>query len=134
VIDALRTFWRTGVLGRCPECGQTSMFRGFYALHERCAVCDTRFETNSGEWLGGSAIGYTIGAAVAFALAIIEVQWAPIRQLGLSPMWTIAVISLIATVLGYRPAKALWFALVYEWGFMARGDGPPTGSPPRAGR
>jgi uncharacterized protein (DUF983 family) len=109
------------------------MFRSFYALHERCAVCGTRFETNSGEWLGGSAIGYTIGALVALALALIEVQWGPLAGLGLSLTWVmvvIAAISLAATVIGYRPAKAIWFALVYEMGFMAQDDDPP-GTPRR---
>lgn len=133
-MNALRTFWRTGILGRCPECGRTSMFNSFYGLHERCAVCDTRFESSSGEWLGGTAIGYTIGALVAVALALIEGQWAPLTAPGLPSMWTIAVLSLVATVIGYRPAKAMWFALLYEWGFMARGDGPPTGAPPRSER
>ncbi|MFA7250365.1 MAG: DUF983 domain-containing protein [Dehalococcoidia bacterium] len=129
-MSTLRTLWRTGVLGRCPRCGQTSMFNSFYGLHERCAVCGTRFESNSGEWLGGTAIGYAIGALVALVLALIEVSWAPFRSLGLSPMWAIAAISLVATVVGYRPAKAMWFALVYEMGFMAS-DGPPSGAPPR---
>jgi len=122
-MSALRTLWRAGVLGRCPECGRTSMFSSFYGLHDRCEVCGTRFESNSGEWLGGTAIGYAIGAVVALALALIEVQWAPIRGLGLPAAWTIAAISLIATVIGYRPAKAIWFGLVYEMGFMARDDG-----------
>ena len=133
-MNALRTFWRTGVLGRCPECGQTSMFASYYGLHERCAVCGTRFESSSGEWLGGTAIGYAIGALIALALALIEVQWSPLRALGLPPAWTIAAVALVATVAGYRPAKAIWFALLYEWGFMARGDEPPTGAPPRARR
>ena len=133
-MDGLRTFWRTGIMGRCPECGQTSMFRSFYDLHETCAVCGTRFESSSGEWLGGTAIGYGIGAIVALALAIIEVYLAPIRHLGLPPTWTILGISLVATVIGYRPAKAMWFALLYEWGFMSRGDGPPPGVSPHEPR
>ncbi len=133
-MGALHTFWRTGVLGRCPECGRTSMFRSFYDLHETCAVCGTRFESSSGEWLGGTAIGYGIGAIVGFLFVLIEMRWAPFASLGLSTMWTmatIAAISLVATVVGYRPAKAMWFALLYEWGFMSRGDAPPTGSPPQ---
>ncbi|MSQ30431.1 MAG: DUF983 domain-containing protein [Dehalococcoidia bacterium] len=133
-MSAVHTFWRTGILRRCPECGQTSMFNSFYGLHERCAVCGTRFESSSGEWLGGPPIGYAIGALVALALALIEGQWSPLGALGLPSTWTIAALSLVATVLCYRPAKAIWFALLYEWGFMARGDGPPTGAPPRAGR
>ena len=74
-------------------------------------------------WLGGTAIGYAIGALVALALALIEVQWAPIRSAGLPAMWTIAVVSLAVTVVGYRPAKAIWFALVYEMGFMDPDNG-----------
>ena len=130
-MKALRTFWRTGILGRCPECGQTSMFAGFYTLHERCAVCDTRFESAAGEWVGGVAFGYGIGALVALALSLAEVRWAPIRATGLDPLWTIAALSLVATAVGYHWAKSLWFALLYEWGFMARGDEPP-GPPPVA--
>ena len=132
-MSAIRTFWRTGILGRCPECGRTSMFESYYGLRERCEVCDTRFESNSGEWLGGTAIGYTVGALVALALALVEVQWGPFAAMGLSLAWTMGVISAIAlaaTVVGYRPAKAIWFALVYEMGFMAVGDDPP-GTPRR---
>ena len=133
-MEALRTFWRTGVLGRCPGCGQTSMFRSFYDLHETCAVCGIRYESSSGDWLGGTAIGYGIGAIVGLAFALAEVRWGLIGSLGLSPIWVIATISLVATVIGYRPAKAMWYALPYEWGFMAQGDAPPTGAPPRSDR
>ena len=105
------------------------MFASYYGLHERCAVCDTRYETSSGAWLGGIALGYGIGAAVALLLTFVEVAWAPIRGLGLPPTWTIAALSLTATALGYRWAKSMWFALLYGWGFMARGDAPP-GPPP----
>jgi hypothetical protein len=40
-------------------------------------------------------------------------------------MWTIAILALVATVVGYRPAKAAWFVLLYHYGFMAIGDLPP---------
>lgn len=133
-MPALRTLWRTGMMGRCPECGRTPMFASLYALHERCAICDTRYETAPGAWLGAIAIGYGLGALVAIMLAFVEVRWAPLRAAGLDPMWTIAVVSLLATALGYRPAKAVWFALLYEGGFMARGDAPPGPRPPRQPR
>src|SRR5262245_11989928 len=111
-MKALRTFWNTGVRCRCPQCGATSMFSGFYEMHERCSVCDTRLAPSSGEWLGALAIGYTVGAVVAIALAIAEVLWSPLRSHGIVPTWTIAAISLSATALCYRWAKAMWFALL----------------------
>ena len=123
------SFWRAAVLGRCPHCGQTSMFKGYYDMHRRCAVCDLRYEAESGAWLGALALGYGIGAMVAIVLAAIEVTWAPIRELGIDPMWTIAALALVATAIGYRPAKSAWLFLLYHFGFMAFGD-EPAGPPP----
>jgi len=79
------------------------------------------------------AIGYTIGAVIAIILGFAEALWAPLGRLGmtgLAPTWTIAVISLAATAIGYRWAKSMWFALLFEWGFMAQGDAPPGPPPP----
>ena len=129
----LRTFWRTGIMGRCPNCGQTSMFSGFIEMHERCSVCSLRYQTSAGAWIGALALGYTIGAAVAMVLAVVEIMYSPMRDAGLDPAWTIVVIALLATAVGYRWAKAFWFALLYLYDFMAFGD-DPAGTPPAAGR
>ena len=94
------------------------MFCGFYALHDRCATCGTRFESADGAWIGGVAIGYAFGAAFGVAAALAEVAWHPLARVGLEPAWTIAIVSLPVTVLAYRPAKALWFGLLYRYGFM----------------
>lgn len=121
----LRTAWRTVLRGRCPACGDAPMFSGFLALHERCSNCDLRFQTSSGAWLGALALGYGIGAIVALAVAFLELWLGPIREAGLHPVWTILAIALLATLAGYRWAKATWFALLYLYDFMAYGDAPP---------
>lgn len=126
--------WRTAVLGRCPECGQSSMFSGLLETHERCAHCNLRYQTSPGAWLGAVALGYGIGAIVAVVLAFIEVMYRPMRELGLHPAWTIVVLALLATLIGYRWAKSTWFALLYQWNFMAFGDEPPGPPPTNPGR
>ena len=50
--------------------------------------------------------------------AVVAIVWPPIAGLGLDPTWTIAIASLPVTVVCYRPAKGLWFGLLYLFGFM----------------
>ncbi|MCK9487046.1 MAG: DUF983 domain-containing protein [Dehalococcoidia bacterium] len=125
----LRTFWRTGVKGLCPNCGKTSMFSGYIEMRERCANCQLRYQTSAGAWLGALALGYTIGAAVAIVLTLVEIGYRPMRDAGLDPAWTIVIIALVGTAVGYRWAKSFWFSLLYLYDFMAIGDVPP-GPPP----
>jgi uncharacterized protein (DUF983 family) len=102
--------------GRCPACGGASMFRGLYELHEACPSCGVRLEASDGAWLGAVAIGYAFGALFAFAVGLVELRWHPIAEAGLDPLWTIALVSLPVTALAYRPAKGLWFSLIYIYG------------------
>lgn len=113
---ALTILARGMVSGTCPNCGQRSMFRGFYELHERCPHCGVRHEIAEGSWLGGVAIGYAFGALFATILTLIELTSHPLREAGLPPTWTIAALSIPVTVLAYRPAKGLWFSLMYLYG------------------
>ena len=40
-----------GLCLRCPRCGARSLFRTWFAMHERCAVCQLRFEREQGYFL-----------------------------------------------------------------------------------
>src|SRR6266705_7122554 len=55
-----------GLCLRCPRCGARSLFRTWFAMHERCAVCGLRFEREQGYFLGAMYINY--GATVVLAL------------------------------------------------------------------
>lgn len=101
------------------------MFSGIIAMHLQCANCDLRYETSPGAWIGAMAIGYGIGALAALALAVVELWLRPIRDLGLHPLATIMILTLLVTLIGYRWAKAIWFSLLYLYDFMAFGDAPP---------
>jgi len=131
----LRTLWRTGVMGRCPGCDEAPLFRGIYEIPRECGRCGLVYQVGEGSWLGAVAIGYGFGAAFAILAVFAELVWGPIDAIGLDPLWTIAVASVAATAIGYRPAKAIWFALLYRYGFMRWPDGSASGGPPpRAAR
>jgi uncharacterized protein (DUF983 family) len=103
--------------GRCPNCRTHSMFRGYYTLYERCPSCGIRYERESGAWLGAVAVGYAVGALCAVALGLVELIWHPLRGLGVHPLATILIVSLIVTALAYRPSKGAWFALLWLYEF-----------------
>jgi len=125
----LRTLIRTGLLARCPSCDRRSLFTGFYDVPVACPDCAVVYQVGEGAWLGAIAIGYGFGALAAMLAAFVELTWSPIREAGLDPLWTIAVAALIVTAIGYRPAKAIWFALLFIYGFMRWPDGTATTEP-----
>ena len=49
-----------------PALGARSLFRTWFAMHERCAVCGLRFEREQGYFLGAIYINY--GVTVVLAL------------------------------------------------------------------
>jgi uncharacterized protein (DUF983 family) len=119
-IEALRVL-ALGLLGRCPSCQRHSMFRGWIELHERCPNCGLKYEVESGAWLGTMAIAYAVGAAVAVAMTLIEVRWHPLVSAGLSPLWVIPIAGIVSVLPAYRPAKGLWFALLWLYEFTEGG-------------
>ena len=128
LLEALRVMALGAVPGRCPSCRTHSMFRSFYDLYDRCPNCGIRYQRESGAWLGAVGLGYMAGALCAVALGLIELAWHPIAGLGIHPLWTIVVVSLVVTALAYRPAKGAWFALLWldEFTDEAEPDAPET--------
>lgn len=61
---------------RCPRrrvgnIFRYSIFRGFPRMHDRCPVCDLRFEREPGYFLGAMYISYTLGLAIIALLATL---------------------------------------------------------------
>lgn len=60
----------TGILHQlCPRCRvgrifRGSLLRGFPRMHERCPVCDLKFEREEGYFLGAMYISYGIGVVM----------------------------------------------------------------------
>ena len=67
----------TGILRQlCPRCGigrifRRSVLRGFPKMHERCPVCDLKFEREEGYFLGAMYISYGIGVVMICAFAAV---------------------------------------------------------------
>ena len=66
----------------CPRCRtgkifRTSIFRIFPKMHERCPVCELKFEREQGYFLGAMYFSYAIGSVAISLLALLV--WALLR-------------------------------------------------------
>ncbi|MGB1540030.1 MAG: DUF983 domain-containing protein [Rickettsiales bacterium] len=110
-LNAPVSLWRSGVLGHCPRCGKTSMFKGWLSLYEHCPQCNLPL----GEYEKGDGPAFfaitIIGALACLFAAIVELRYQP-------PYWIHAVLWLPFIVIGsliiLRLAKAIIVALHYE--------------------
>jgi uncharacterized protein (DUF983 family) len=100
-----------GLRGRCPRCGESSLFRGFLALKPRCESCGLDYGfADAGD---GPAVFVILlgGFLVVFAALITEVMYRP-------PFWLHAVLwlplILLVTLVPLRAIKGLLIDLQYH--------------------
>jgi uncharacterized protein (DUF983 family) len=93
---------------RCPVCGEGKVFRGMFAMNERCPKCGTVFGRNEpGYFLGAMYFSYGIGIIVIAIFTglvyLIRPQWR------LWQMVTLAWIAFLPLVpLVYRYSRVMW--------------------------
>lgn len=100
-----------GLRGRCPRCGEGSLFQGFLALRPQCERCGLDFAfADAGD---GPAVFVILigGFIVVFAAMITEILFRP-------PYWVHAALwlplILLVTLVPLRPIKGLMIALQYH--------------------
>ena len=50
---------------RCPRCGETPLFTGWFAMPPRCAFCGIRFERAQGYFVGAIYVNYGVTVLIA---------------------------------------------------------------------
>lgn len=89
----------------CPRCRSGKIFRssifwGFPRMHERCPVCDLKFEREEGYFLGAMYISYGMALVVILLIAVLlwtftkwslakDIGWAIVLFLPLAPAITL---------------------------------------------
>lgn len=107
---------------RCPRCRKGKMFKGLFAMHERCPVCGMLFLREYGYFYGAMYASYTFGV-------ISTIYWIPLLFLGVTPWLVIGlpVAQLIVQVpLSFRYSRVIWLHLDYHF------DPEPWQEPPLA--
>jgi uncharacterized protein (DUF983 family) len=96
---------------RCPRCGRGVLYRGWFAMAERCAVCRLRYEREQGYFVGAIYINYAVTVAIA-AGGVLALDW----TIGLSLAQQLAIgiaLGALVPVVFFRYARSLWLSFDY---------------------
>lgn len=97
---------------RCPNCGSTGIFDGYFKLLPRCPRCGMMLERGEGDYfLGAYALNLIVVETVlAAAFVIVMVMTWPNPPWG-ALQWGGAALAILTPIVFYPFAKALWLAI-----------------------
>jgi uncharacterized protein (DUF983 family) len=124
-VHSLRTAAQRGLTGRCPRCGEGSLFSGFLKVAPRCDKCGLDYSFADAADGPAFFVMSISGFIVVIAALVVEVLYQP-------PYWLHALLwlplILVLTILPLRPVKGLLIALQYHHkaaeGRLIGGDRP----------
>ncbi len=102
---------RRAIALRCPRCGETKLFDGWFRMRRDCPACGLRFERAPGYWIGAIYINY--GVTSGIAIGGYFVLWA---RAGLSTPTQFAIwipFLLLFPLWFFRWSRSLWLAIEY---------------------
>ena len=97
-----------GLCLRCPRCGARALFRTWFTMHERCFVCQLRFEREQGYFLGAMYINYGVTVVLAL-IGSFALEWWTTVSLAQQLLLWIGFGSLFP-MLFLRHSRGLWLA------------------------
>lgn len=108
-IHARSTFWSILHL-RCPRCHHGRVFKGLFAMNERCGVCALKFEREPGYFVGAMYISYALASIVVGTAFMGSYLIAP----DLSDLWRYiasCVVLLPFVPLIFKYSRVMWMTL-----------------------
>jgi uncharacterized protein (DUF983 family) len=99
---------------RCPRCRRGnifrySIFRGFPKMHERCPVCDLKFEREPGYFLGAMYVSYVLGLVTVTVFAAL-LWWVTGWWITKDTIWAVVLFLPLAPTITLF-ARVLWIYL-----------------------
>jgi uncharacterized protein (DUF983 family) len=105
------TFWRTigrGLRLRCPVCGEGRLFRGWFAMEDRCPTCGLDLQREQGYYVGAMYINYGVTALVMMAVGIpLAMRNFTLVQISVP----LGAFGLAFPIVFFRWSKSLWLGI-----------------------
>jgi uncharacterized protein (DUF983 family) len=96
---------------RCPRCGGTALFRGWFSMAEACALCGLRYERAQGYFVGAIYVNYA--ATAILALGAFFLLWSLTALSTGAQLALVVPIVILFPLWFFRYSRSLWLAL--EW-------------------
>jgi uncharacterized protein (DUF983 family) len=100
-----------GLRLRCPCCGGSALYTGWFAMSRRCTVCGFRYEREQGYFVGAIYVNYALTVGVA-AGAVVALDW----TIGLTLAEQLALgitLAVLVPLAFFRHSRSLWLSLNY---------------------
>lgn len=95
----------------CPRCGARSLFRSWFTMYERCAVCQLRFEREQGYFVGAMYINYGV-TVVLILLGYFALEWqARVSLAQQLILW--CSFAIVFPLVFFRYSRSLWLGFDY---------------------
>ncbi len=94
---------------RCPRCGQSRLFAGWFTMRAGCSACGLRYEREQGYFVGAIYLNYVLTVALGLGGVLLLDG-----IVGLSLRWQLALavpLMLLAPLVFFRHARSLWLAI-----------------------
>ncbi len=103
------TILSRGMKLRCPRCGGSKLFRGWFRMNEKCDGCSLKYEREPGYFLGLMYINYGV---TALSLTVLYVTLHFIVGFENRAL-TIPLVAycVLFPVLMFRHARSIWLAV-----------------------
>jgi uncharacterized protein (DUF983 family) len=96
---------------RCPRCGETPLFTGWFRMAESCALCGLRFERAQGYFVGAIYINYAVTTLIAVGGFFL--LWAGLGLSTRAQLLVLVPIVVLFPLWFFRYSRSFWLAL--EW-------------------
>jgi uncharacterized protein (DUF983 family) len=113
MIRLIRIFW-DGLLARCPRCHRGRMFGRGFTMNLRCPNCGLPFERAAGEITGGMGINISLTLAIILLIAPV-IGFVPSIPL-VPSLLALMVFAIVFPIAFYRSSRGLWVSILYLTG------------------
>jgi len=102
-----------GLRRRCPRCGEGRIFRGWFAMNDRCPVCGRRFNRAPGYLLGSIYFNYGVTALLVVVM-YFTLYFSETLE-GKQLLVALTAFSMAFPLWFFRYARSLWIAFDERW-------------------